>query len=112
MNTAVRVASVSSSNVFGRRLLMLPVLEMRVFILLIAILLSALVLIYVKDLGRRLFINYQDVTQTTQILTVQHDKLMLEESAFASPARVQEIAFQQWNMKLPTQADVVLVEAP
>ena len=88
----------------------LPVPQLSVLVLLLSILLSALALIYVKDLGRCLYIQYGDLQQTAQRLTVDRDRLMLEESAWANSIRVQEIAKQQLGMKFPETKDVVLLE--
>ena len=109
MNTAVRVVS-TNTNIFSRPIFVLPTLEVRVLALLFGVLFSALALIYVKDLGRRLFIDYQDLKQSSQVLNMQCDRLMLEESAFASPLRIEEIASQKLAMKLPAQEDMVLIE--
>lgn len=88
----------------------LPVPQLSVLVFLLTILLSALALIYVKDFGRCLNIEYEDLQQTAQHLTVDRDRLMLEESAWANSIRVQEIAKQQLGMKLPEPKDVVLME--
>lgn len=113
MNTAVRVLNPTSPELFEGRSLSFAfsLSESGILTLLFAILLSALAFIYFKDLNRCLFINYQETTQTTERLIVEHDRLMLEASAWASPTRVQEIAAAKWNMKIPSPEEVVLLDA-
>lgn len=112
MNTAVRVlTSGNAINAVSRApSLSLPTPDLRIFALLLVILFTALSFIYVKDLGRRLFIDDQDLQQTAQRLVTEHDKLMLEESTWVTPTRVQQIAEQRWNMHFPASEEVVLVD--
>lgn len=79
-------------------------------ILVLALLISALGVIYAKDLNRRLFIQYQGLQRQEQQYQVEWNKLLLEQGAWSTQARIQELAQQQLNMVLPTSQKVVFVE--
>lgn len=110
MNTAVRTieshryqTSVSSILNFSRpRLVNL--------ILIVALVLSAFAVIYVKDLNRRLFINYHTLQTSHDKLYVDWGKLLLEQTTWSTQARVQKIAENRLNMSIPTSKDVVVVK--
>lgn len=103
------IEAATDNVLVGQSSIVLPLPEIRILLLFLGILLSALFLIYVKDLNRRLFIESEDLQQVSQQLVVEHDRLVLEDSTWASTARIQQIAETELNMKLPTQNDVVLV---
>lgn len=88
----------------------LPLPEIRVLIMLIAIVISALGCVYIKDLNRRLFINYQEQLQIYQKLEVDKGELMLEVSALSNPARMQQLAAKYWNMEMPASEEVILIK--
>jgi cell division protein FtsL len=80
------------------------------FILLIALVfVSALGVIYVKDLNRRLFIQYQVAQHETSEETVRWGKLLADESAWSTESRVQAIAKDRLHMRLPLPVDTMLV---
>lgn len=75
----------------------------------LAVILSAFGVIYVKDLNRRLFIQYQNLQQAQAQEMSRFSKLLLEQSTWSTQARVQRIAQQDLGMQLPTTANTVLV---
>ncbi|MFA6409915.1 MAG: cell division protein FtsL [Gammaproteobacteria bacterium] len=114
MNMSVRALDSTNAELFEERSSLsfaFSISESGILTLLFAVLLSALALIYFKDLNRCLFINYQETAQVTERLIVEHDQLMLEASAWASPPRVQQIATEKWNMRIPSPEEVVLLDA-
>ena len=111
MNTATRVLNYGyfprSRPIVAKPL---PGLQLKVFVLVAAVLISALGLLYVKDLNRRIFINYQTEQQTTRDLHTVWGKLLLEESTWSEQSRIQRIAEQRLGMYVPTQRDIVMVK--
>ncbi len=77
--------------------------------LLAAVLISAFAVIYVKDLNRRLFIQYQTAQTTYNQLYVEWNKLLLEQSTWATQSRIQRIAQQRLGMELLTPRNVVMI---
>lgn len=71
---------------------------------------SAFSVIYLKDLSRRMFIHYQNLQQVQQHDEVEWSKLLLEEGAWSTQARVQDIATTQLDMVMPAVKNVVMIE--
>lgn len=80
-------------------------------ILLIALsIASALAVVYIADLNRRLFIEYQSAQSTHNQLYVEWGRLLLEQSTWSTQARIQSIAEQRLGMQLPSAADIVMIK--
>lgn len=79
--------------------------------LIILLLASAFSVIYLKDLSRRLFINYQHLQHVQQRDEVEWSKLLLEEGAWSTQARIQNIANTQLNMVVPAAKQIVMIQA-
>ncbi|MFV9988700.1 MAG: cell division protein FtsL [Coxiella endosymbiont of Dermacentor nuttalli] len=77
--------------------------------LIIVLLCSAFGVIYIKDLNRRLFIQYQILQSQKFEKLIQYGKLLLEQNTWSTQSRVQRIAQQQLGMQIPTGKKVVLV---
>ncbi len=74
------------------------------------VLITALSLIYVKDLNRQLYSELESFRQNHEELKIQKDQLLLEQNTWAAQARVQEIALTRLNMTLPDQVSTVAVK--
>lgn len=77
----------------------------------VAVMLSALVLVWVTNDVRRLNAEYIQLTQAENSLRLQFGQLLLEESALASHARLQELADEMLNLQAPV-ADQIRVITP
>jgi cell division protein FtsL len=114
MNVAIRVLTqgnlVQSNVVSKTEALTFPVIGIKVLVLIFLILLSSLAMVYAKDLNRRLFIHYQDELSNVQRLETDMGNLLLEQSSWSQQARMQQVAEQELDMKLPTSANVVVVK--
>lgn len=109
MNAVVR--AVASDNTLMRGWLLntkLP--ELKVLVLVFFLLVSALGVIYVKDVSRRLFIFQHKLQMQSEQLQANSNKLLLEQSAWAAQARVQMVAQQQLQMKIPSSSDIVVIQ--
>jgi cell division protein FtsL len=84
-------------------------LRMTALVLTIAVVLSAFAVVYVKDLNRRLFIQSQGLQMANNKLQVEWGKLLLEQSTWSSQARVQQLAQERLNMKVPSPSEVNLI---
>jgi len=107
MNTAIRVltAGYVTPNFPTIRL----TLNLSVWILSVFLLVSALGVVYVKDLQRRLFIQYQTLQQTRQDAVLTRTKLLLEQSTWSAEARIQQMARRSLSMVIPKTADRMVV---
>jgi cell division protein FtsL len=109
MNTAVRALPHHqfASRPQTQKILFKQLLQ--AIVLILAVLITAFAVVYVKDLYRRMFIQYQNLqNQQTQIYT-DWGKLLLEQTTWSTQSRVQEIAAQRLGMEVPQSNDVVLV---
>ena len=108
MNTATRIYgksyAVRRTNTFRFSLRF-----MFVGALVLGILISAFSVIYAKDLNRRLFIQYQDLQQQQQQYQTEWSKLLLEQGAWSTQPRIQQLAQQQLNMVIPSSRNIVFV---
>lgn len=78
-------------------------------LLLIAVLVSALSVVYIKNEQRAYFSELQSTTLRTAQLELEWNQLLLEQSALSAPARVQRIAHDQLDMRMPVPSKVILV---
>ncbi|MSP53541.1 MAG: cell division protein FtsL [Gammaproteobacteria bacterium] len=98
--------NILGSNVLGGLLAGSPV---RVIFLGLAVFLSCIAVVYVKDINRRLSVQSQMITAQEGMLKVEGDKLLLEQSAWSMQARIERIATTDLNMQLPSSNAVVMV---
>lgn len=84
--------------------------ELKILVLMIILLASALGVVYVKDLNRRLFIAYHKLQTETEQLQANGNKLLLEHSAWGAQTRVQVVAQTQLQMQIPPSTDVVMIK--
>jgi cell division protein FtsL len=70
---------------------------------------SALAVVYLKDLNRRTFIEYENMTRANQQAQIDWGKLLLEQSTWTAQAHVQQVATQRLRMLTPSAQEIVLV---
>lgn len=73
-------------------------------LLLLAVMVSAMVLVHSQYESRRLFMAMEAANKEAHRLEVEHDRLQVERRAQATPLRVEQIARQQLQMKTATPA--------
>ena len=78
-------------------------------VLMVLLVLSAFVMVYLKDLNRRTFIQYQNMVQANQQAQVDWGKLLLEQSTWSAQANVQQVATDRLQMVTPKAKDIVLI---
>lgn len=79
-----------------------------VIIFLGLVLLSAFVLVYIKDLNRRLFIQYQALQQVEQQAKIETGQLLLERSTLSAQERIQVLA-HKFNMVMPSRKHIIVI---
>lgn len=78
--------------------------------LLALVLLSALNVIWVRHETRVLFVELQSLQSERDELNVDWGRLQLEQSAWATKARIERIARDELQMQRPVDVEMVLVE--
>ena len=76
----------------------------------LAVMLSALGVVYTKHESRKLFVNLQKLQETQDDLNVEWGQLQLEQSTWATQGRIEEIAREKLAMQLPQPGTVVIVK--
>jgi cell division protein FtsL len=79
-------------------------------VLLLAVIVSALAVIYSTNSFRLTFSQVQQEEQQTHFLQVQWGQLLLEQASLATPYRVEKQAIEQLKMTLPTVKNTYLLK--
>jgi cell division protein FtsL len=109
MNAAARLVH---QRVLSRHLVMTHLLTRRqiaVLVLAIAVLLSALGIIYVTHTTRVLHATYQHNLVEQNQLQVQRGQLLLERSTWMMQSRIQQLAESKLGMVVPNSKAVVII---
>lgn len=80
--------------------------------LVIAIILSALFLVFSHYEARRAFMALEAATKEATRLELEHERLQVERRSQASPLRIEQIAKQQLQMRLVTPGITQYVKQP
>jgi len=110
MNAAARVMEQGSLFGTGENLYSFKKEVVGLVLLLIAILISAFSVVYVKNQERRLFSELQMAQQRASQLHVERGQLLLEQSTWARASRVQRLAVAQLLMHTPRRKNTVLID--
>lgn len=77
----------------------------------LAVVLSALSVIYVSHLCRQLYNELAKMEQEANALQVEWGRYLLEQSSWASLSRVEQLAKSQLQMRVPEPSEIVIVRA-
>lgn len=75
-------------------------------LLLVVVVICALSVVTSQHKARKLFIELQKEKEFAQQMEVEWGQLQLEQSTWATPARVEEIAGRQLHMQMPKNGQV------
>jgi len=79
--------------------------------LLVALVLaSAIAVIYSKHESRKLFVQLQMLHKQVDEINVEWGRLQLEQSAWSSHGRIEKIARNKLNMKLPKADEILYIK--
>lgn len=81
----------------------------RIIFLFILVLASALAVVYVKNVERQLTSELQILQKETNQLRVEWGQLLLEESTWATPPRIQKIVQEDLKMFAPSSQNTVII---
>jgi len=109
MNVAVR--TMNQGAVLPRLSVSIEIFKKQFLIisLLMSILLSAFAIIYVQDMNRRLVGQLETLQSSYENSQMEWSQLLLEQSAWSSQARVEQIARNQLNMVMPAKSSVIVI---
>ncbi|MGI9263416.1 MAG: cell division protein FtsL [Gammaproteobacteria bacterium] len=79
-------------------------------ILVVTVLVSAVAAVYARHESRRLFVELQSLINDRDRLNIDWGRLQIEQSTWASPGRVEQMARSRLRMSVPDPARVVIVQ--
>jgi cell division protein FtsL len=108
MNTAVRTLH-ENGSLKQPQTLTLSKPSFATLLLAVIVLLSALAVVYVADLNRRLFTEVQEQQAIANQLHLDWGKLLLEQSTWSTQARIQGLAQEKLGMVAPGTSNIIMV---
>jgi len=79
-------------------------------LLLLAVLSSAIMLIYSKHQSRKLFVELQSIKHQINELNTEWGQLQLEQSAWSGHGRIERVARERLSMIMPNADEVVFIK--
>ncbi len=78
--------------------------------IMLVVLLSGLGVVTTKFMTRELFKEHQILAQEADALEVEWNQLLLEQGAWATNARIEQVAHGHLNLEFPKVADISVIE--
>ncbi len=75
----------------------------------VALFVSAVALVYVQHYRRMQFVELRKLQQERDAMQVEWGQLKLEQSTWATHERIERLALDKLDLRIPTAAEVVLV---
>ncbi len=72
--------------------------------------LSAIALIYTKHESRKLFVELEAQTHQRDELNIEWGQLQIEQSTWATHARIEQVATDDLSLVRPTSAEIFVIE--
>jgi len=72
--------------------------------------LSAMALIYTKHESRKLFVELESLTHTRDELNIEWGQLQIEQSTWATHARIEQVATDDLSLVRPTATEIFVIE--
>ena len=85
-----------------------PLLLITVFV--VVCILSALAIVYTKHESRRLFVELEDLTAERDALNIEWGQLQIEQSTWATHARIERIAVEEMSLIRPQSDEIYVIE--
>lgn len=72
--------------------------------------LSAMALVYTKHESRKLFVELEELTHARDELDIEWGQLQIEQSTWATHARIERVAIEDLELARPAAAEIFVVE--
>ena len=73
---------------------------------------SAMALIYTKHESRKLFVELEALTTERDELNIEWGQLQIEQSTWATHARIEQVATRQLSLARPKTTEIYVIERP
>jgi cell division protein FtsL len=81
-----------------------------VLLLLLAVIGSALGVVYAREQNRRLFVDYTQLQKERDDLNVEYSRLEIEQATWAETNRIDQVARGQLGLVTPGAADTMVIK--
>ena len=81
-----------------------------IVILVVAVMCSAIGVIYSKHQSRKIFVNLQKLHNQVDELNIEWGRLQLEQSAWSSHGRIEKMAREKLQMTLPKANEILYIK--
>ena len=85
-----------------------PILLLMIFAVVCVI--SAIALVYTKHESRKLFVELEQLTTERDELNIEWGQLQIEQSTWATHARIERVALQELALVRPKSTEIYLIE--
>jgi len=79
-------------------------------ILAVVCVISAIALVYTKHESRSLFVELEQLTTERDELNIEWGQLQIEQSTWATHARIEQVALEELALKRPKSTEIYLIE--
>lgn len=83
-----------------------------VFVVAIVCVASAVALVYTKHESRKLFVELEGLTRERDELNIEWGQLQIEQSTWATHARIERVAREELSLVRPEATDIYVIERP
>jgi len=83
-----------------------------VFVFAIVCVLSSIALVYTKHESRKLFVELETLTRERDELNIEWGQLQIEQSTWATHARIERVATEELSLSRPETSDIYVIERP
>jgi cell division protein FtsL len=85
---------------------------MLVFVFALVCVLSSIALVYTKHQSRKLFVELEALTHERDELNIEWGQLQIEQSTWATHARIERVATDDLSLERPKSSDIFVIERP
>lgn len=85
-----------------------PVLLLFVFAIVCVV--SAMAIVYTKHESRKLFVELEELTHERDALNIEWGQLQIEQSTWATHARIEQVATDRLELMRPVATDIFVIE--
>ena len=83
-----------------------------VFVFALVCVLSSMALVYTKHTSRKLFVELEALTHERDELNIEWGQLQIEQSTWATHARIERVATEDLALERPETSDIYVIERP
>ncbi len=83
-----------------------------VFVFAVVCVMSSIALVYTKHESRKLFVELEGLTHERDELNIEWGQLQIEQSTWATHARIERVATEDLSLARPASSDIFIIERP